>query len=172
MLTGVHWPSTSPDGSGGDLTRRTVLGGSAVLGLALLTGCTSEPEPAPSDTPAPVPDADAQVRDTVAAEEAALIALYDAAIAAHPGLAGDLTPLRDQHVAHAEAMGSAPQSGQAVGGVGSRPQALAALKDAEQRAIAQRTSACEAATGIDTARTIALIAASEAGHAEYLRGLT
>jgi hypothetical protein len=140
--------------------------------LALLAGCTSDPDPAPSNTAAPAPDADAQVRDTVAAEEAALIALYDAAIAAHPALAGELAPLRDQHAAHAQAMGSAPLSAPAVGGVGSRPQALAALRDAEQRAIAQRTTACEIATGIDTARTIALIAASEAGHAEYLRGLT
>jgi hypothetical protein len=172
MLTCVRWPSTSPDGSGGDLTRRTVLGGSAVLGLALLAGCTSDPDPAPSGSSTPTPDADAQVRDTVAAEEAALIALYDAAIAAHPDLAADLTPLRDQHVEHADAMGSASLSAPAVAGVGSRPQALAALRDAEQRAIAQRTSACEAATGIDTARTIALIAASEAGHVEYLRALT
>ena len=56
--------------------------------------------------------------------------------------------------------------------VGSRSEAVAAVTDAEQRAIAQRTAACEAATGAELARLTALIAASEAGHVEYLRGVT
>lgn len=154
------------------------------LGSALLVGCTSVPEPAPtgSEAPAPEPDADAQVRLDVAAGEAAIIGLYDAVLAAYPGLADDLAPLREEHLAHAAAMGDpiAPSPGSTDAGpadvgptdVGSQPQALAALIDAEQKAVAQRTSACETSSEEQLARTIALIAASEAGHAEFLRRIT
>lgn len=147
------------------------------LGTALLAGCTSAPEPAPtgSEAPSPDPDADAQVRLDVAANEASIIGLYDAVLAAYPGLADALAPLREEHRAHAAAMGDPTDVGPADGGpaeVGSRPQALAALIEAEQQAVAQRTSACEATSQEELARTIALIAASEAGHAEFLRGIT
>ena len=67
-------------------------------------------------------------------------------------------------------MGVAP-SPVSTPAVGSRAEALAALADAEQQAIGQRTAACEAASGADLARVTALIAASEAGHVEYLRGI-
>jgi hypothetical protein len=110
------------------------------------------------------------VRADVAAQESAIIALYDAVIAAHPALATDLAAIRDEHAAHAEAMGVAgPSTASPV--VGTRAEALAALSDAEKQAIAQRTAACEAASGADLARVTALIAASEAGHVEYLRGI-
>jgi len=156
MLTGVHGPETpeAPPPPGARLTRRALLGGSALVGASLIAAaCTPAPGPEPSDnSEAPAPDADAQVRAAVAADEASLIALYDAVIAAHPALASDLAALRDEHREHAEA--------------------LAALTDAEKRAVGQRTAACEAAAAEDLARLTALIAASEAGHAEYLRGLT
>lgn len=183
MLAGVH-RTQGPAASGGPrrvgralresaLTRRSVLAGSAVAGLALLVGCTSDPAPAPSGSSSqPEPDADAPVRASVASDEAAIIALYDAVLAAYPGLSADLAPLRDEHIAHAEAMASPTGPAATPAAPGSQPRALAALIEAEQQAIAQRTSACEASTGADIARTIALIAASEAGHAEFLRGLT
>ena len=41
----------------------------------------------------------------------------------------------------------------------------------QQQAIALRTAACEESMATDLARITALIAASEAGHAEYLRGI-
>lgn len=184
MLAGVHRPWTSVTGSadalarrvGGPastgLTRRALLGGSAALAAGVLAACTSDPVPAPSDSPSPAADADAQVRVTVADGEAQLIALYDAVIAAHPGLAPDLEPLRAEHLAHADAVAAAPSPAGPAPAVGSRPQALAALIEAEQQAVAQRTGACEASTASDLARTLALIAASEAGHAEFLRGIT
>jgi hypothetical protein len=187
MLAGVHRPhapggptvgvgQVPPDGHG-QLTRRAVLGGSALVGAALLVGCTSDPGPDASTAnptgESDLADADAQVRASVAADEVAIIALYEAVLVAYPGLSADLAPLRDEHVAHADAMGdSVPPGGAAPAAPGSQPQALAALIDAEQQAVAQRTAACEGTTTEDIARTIALIAASEAGHAEFLRGLT
>ena len=128
--------------------------------------------PLPSDSPSPTADVDAQVRVSVADGEAQLIALYDAVLAAHQGLAADLEPLRAEHIAHADAVAATPTPAGPAPTVGSRPQALAALIEAEQQAVAQRTGACEASTAADLARTVALIAASEAGHAEFLRGIT
>lgn len=138
---------------------------------AVLAGCSSEPEPTPSDSPSPETDADAQVRAIVTADETSIISLYDAVIAAHPDLSGDLSPLRDEHVAHREAMGDPSSSTPPAPAVGTRAQAITALVEAERQAVAQRTTACETATGTDVTRLVALIAASEAGHAEYLRGL-
>lgn len=144
---------------------------SALVGASLVVAaCSPSPSPDATDTPAPTLDPDAQVRADVAAAEASLLALYDAVIAAHPALARDLTAVREEHAAHAEAMGLATAPADAPA-VGSRAEALAALTDAEQRAIAQRTAACESASGADLARVTALIAASEAGHVEYLRGI-
>lgn len=173
MLAVVQGPETTgtPRSPRAALTRRALLGGSAILGVSLVAAaCTTSPSPEPTPTQSPEPDADAGVRTEVVAGEAALLALYDAVIAAHPALAADLTALREEHAAHAEAMGvAAPTSPAPV--VGTRAEALAALTDAEQQAIAARTAACEAATDSDLARVTALIAASEAGHVEYLRGL-
>ncbi len=171
MLTGVHGQETPEAQPRGPLTRRALIGGSALIGAALVAAaCSPSPSPEPSDSATPEPDADAQVRADVAAQESAIIALYDAVIAAHPALASDLSAIRDEHAAHAEAMGvTGPSAAPPV--VGTQAEALAALSDAEKQAIAQRTAACEAASGADLARVTALIAASEAGHVEYLRGI-
>lgn len=179
MLARVHQRHPVAGPSGGDsvdsrLTRRALIGSGLLLGTSLVAGCTSGPAPGPDPSPTPTPEADADVavRESVAGDEAAIIALYDAVIAAYPNLAGDLTPLRDEHRAHAEAMGAALPAEPAPAAPATQPQALAALLDAEQQAVGQRTAACEASETADVARTIALIAASEAGHAEYLRSLT
>lgn len=149
-----------------------MLGGAATLTAVFVAGCSRETGPVPTSSPTSEPDDDAQVRAAIAAEEAAIIGLYDAVIAAHPGLAGDLGPVRDEHAAHLDTMTSPPPSAPPAPAVGSRPQAISALIEAEQQAVAQRTSACESATGAEIARLAALIAASEAGHAEFLRRLT
>ena len=169
--TPVTTPGTPETPLGARLTRRALMGGSALVGASLVVAaCSPSPSPEPPDSTAPTTDPDAQVRGDVASAEAALIALYDAVIAAHPALAGDLSVVRDEHAAHAEAMGVAPSATSAPL-VGSRSEALATLTDAEQQAIAQRTAACESASGADLVRVTALIAASEAGHVEYLRGI-
>lgn len=173
MLTGVQGHETSEEALRGRVTRRALIGTSALIGASLVAAaCSPSPSPEPTDTPAPEPDvdADAQVRSDVAAQEAAIIALYDAVVAAHPELATDLAALRDEHAEHAEALGS-PTPASGAPAVGSRAEALAAVMEAEKQAIAQRTAACEAASGADLARLTALIAASEAGHVEYLRGI-
>jgi hypothetical protein len=171
MLTGVHGHETSEEALRGRVTRRALIGGSALIGASLMAAaCSPSPSPEPTDTSTPEPDVDAQVRSDVAAQEVAIIALYDAVMAAHPELASDLATLRDEHAEHAEALAS-PAPASSAPAIGSRAEALAAVTEAEKQAIAQRTAACEAASGADLARLTALIAASEAGHVEYLRGI-
>lgn len=171
MLAVVHGPHGPEAPREARLTRRALIGGSALVGASLLAAaCSPSPSPDPTDSAEPPPDPDAAVRADVAGAEASLLALYDAVIAAHPALAEDLSALREEHAAHAEALG-VPASAPPAPPVGSRAQALAALSEAEQQAVGQRTSACEAATGAELARLTALIAASEAGHVEFLRGV-
>lgn len=172
MLAGVH-RSDPADRAG--LTRRTLLAGGIALGAVALAaaGCTSSPDDSSGGSPSPVdPDPDASVRQAVAEAEAAIIALYDAAIAAYPALAADLGAVRDEHRAHAEAMGIAVASpSPSPPAPATRSAALAGLAEAERAAVLERTAACEASTGADLARVTALIAASEAGHVEFLRGI-
>ena len=163
MLTGVQ---------GHPISRRSFVQGATLAGLsaAALAACTPG-----SDSPAPMSssaDPDAGIRDDAAARERVLIALYDAAIVAHPDLASDLTAIRDEHAAHADALAPAPASGSpAVPSAGSAAAALKVLTEAERLATAERTASCEGAASQDLAQLLALIAASEAGHAEYLRRL-
>jgi hypothetical protein len=171
MLTDVRGRPRPPAA----LTRRTVLGGAAALAASLLgTACTSEAAPVPdiTTTPQPEPEPDDAVRQAVAGQEAELIALYDATLTAHPGLAAVLAPIRAEHAEHATAMGVPPGDPLPVTAAPTPGQALVALIEAEQQAIGLRTTACEACTDTDLARTTALIAASEAGHVEFLRGVT
>ena len=152
------------------LTRREILGGSVLLGV--LVACTADPSPGPTATSSgPGPEPDATVRADVAQQEADLIALYDATLAAHPDLTEALTPIRAEHAAHAEAMGVTTTATPPASVASVRGEALANLIEAEQQAVALRTAACEACAEADLARTTALIAASEAGHAEFLRGV-
>lgn len=112
------------------------------------------------------------MREAVASQEASLLAAYDATMAAYPDLVAVLTQIRAEHLDHAESMGVSLGSGTTASAVApTRAAALTALVDAEQQAIALRTAACEESMATDLARITALIAASEAGHAEYLRGI-
>lgn len=107
----------------------------------------------------------------VATDEAALIALYDAAIATLP--AGDdrlslLTGIRDQHAAHLDAL-AAPAGAVVPQPLPTDPDAvLAVLSRAERQAARGRIRATEAADG-DLARILVFIAASESAHAAELR---
>ena len=103
------------------------------------------------------------------------MSLYDAAIAAQPSLAAELAPMRQQHVDHAAALGTPSPAAtssatSAAPAFSSTAAARAGLIEAEAAASRDRARACQSAIGAEPARLLALIAASEAGHAAYLRG--
>lgn len=158
--------------TGPRLTRRQGLAALGLLGpVAVLSACSSdddavatatlsaEPEPAPPD-------------DLVAAEEALLIAHYDAVLAAIPETQGDvraaLTALREQHVAHREALGGGGEP--VLDDLPDSP-SVASLVAAEKAASKARIRACVEAADPELARTLAFIAASEASHVPALKDL-
>jgi hypothetical protein len=170
--------------------RRTLL---ALLGTSVgvgvgLTGCTSAQEPLIPTTgppqPEPTEDADASLRAVVRADERALIGLYVQAIAAYPELTDRLRPVVEQHQQHLDALGS--DGGSVDGETPADPDqpdgsdvsaplptddvasALATLSNAERAASDQRTESCVSAQSTDLTRLLALIAASEASHAQAL----
>lgn len=167
------------------MRRRTLLrwAGLGLVGFAAvpLAGCTQGPTPAPtgSGSSGPTDDsspsaADNALRERVAAEESALLSRYEATMAAHPALAAQLRPLAEQHRDHHRAMlgsdGATPTD--APPAIPADPAAAVAdLAAAERSAAEARTSACLEAQVTDTARLLALIAASEASHAEALGGV-
>jgi hypothetical protein len=170
--------------------RRTLL---ALLGTSIgagagLAGCTSSQEPLIPTTgppqPDPTEDADASLRAVVRADERALIGLYAQAIAAYPQLTDRLRPLVEQHQQHFDALNgddgsfdeeSPDNPGQSDGTDPSAPlptndvvMALATLSNAERAAADQRTESCVFAQSTQLTRLLALIAASEASHAQAL----
>ena len=151
------------------LTRRGLLVLPALAVAACSTGSTAS-----SDHPS-----GAQPVATVAsvANEADLIAQYDAVIAQFPPLAASLTPIRDQHRAHltalgGDAAGSAPQASNSGPATEARSTqaALTQLAAAEKAAAQLRLQDCIAATGEPLIRILASIAASEASHVAELVG--
>lgn len=153
------------------LTRRGALALLAGAGAAVLTGCGSGATLAASTSSA-APDPDAEVVAATTADEATLIALYDAAIAANPGQAGPLGVIRDQHAQHLQALGTTGAQTASSAASASVAPGIPALIAAEQAAAESRTQACGTASDTDLARLLALIAASEAGHAQSLRGIS
>ncbi|WP_411143733.1 hypothetical protein [Streptomyces sp. x-80] len=171
--------------------RRTLLAGTALGGAALLAGCSGEPE---RDRPAD-PSAADRLRAGAARDSTALLARYDATLAAHPVLAARLRPLRSEVARHAEAFGDRPgtpapggtPSGGPARGAGTPapgpvrtaappagaavPQdekaARSALADAERRLADTRAKALTAAPP-ELARLLASVAAAGAAHAYLL----
>ncbi|MEW2000333.1 hypothetical protein ACFWFH_14165 [Streptomyces coelicoflavus] len=83
--------------------RRSLLASAAgAAGTVLLVGCTGGSD---SDGPGAGPSAADRARARAARDSEALAGRYAAVIAAHPGLAERLGPLRDEVVRHAEAFG-------------------------------------------------------------------
>ncbi|MET7325304.1 hypothetical protein [Streptomyces sp. NPDC005549] len=80
--------------------RRSLLASAA--GAALLVGCTGGPG---SGDPGADPSAAERARARAARDSQELAARYAEVIAAHPGLAERLGPLREEVVRHAEAFG-------------------------------------------------------------------
>ncbi|MEV6398630.1 hypothetical protein AB0M39_28285 [Streptomyces sp. NPDC051907] len=152
-------------------TRRRALVVSGAAAAAVLTGCSSEPadggrtQDAAAD-PARAQAARAAQKRRLAAASGALRDRYDAVIAQHPTLAGQLKDLRAAAAEHAEALGGRRPA--------SRPgvpaEAGAALKElaaAERGASAAYTAALMDAEP-ELARLYASVAAAGAAHAYLL----
>jgi hypothetical protein len=149
-----------------------VLGGSAVV-LVAATGCTSV-----GQASAPPPGAEVTLLDGVIQNETGLIALYDAVLAAHPGLAGRLRPLRDHHAQHLAVLRRHYVPGSATATATPAPRATAtapqgeakavsAIRSAERRAATARADEVRRATP-GLSQLLAAIGACEAGHAQEL----
>lgn len=152
------------------MTRRTALGLAGVAAAQVVVACSTPPEPATSTAT----DPDASIRQVQAAAEDQLIAAYDSALSLgpEPAVAALLTTVRDQHIAHRDALlpdsptppsptaSSAPGTAQAVG--------IAGLIELERAAARERRAACVQATATDLTRLLAFICASEASHATAL----
>lgn len=164
--------SATPLSSAPRLTRRQGLAALGLIGpVGLLAACSSDDEATPTATigtdPEPVsPDV------TVAAEEALLIAHYDAVIETLPEAQGDtrdaLAALRDQHVAHREALGG---GGEPLLDELPESPTISTLSAAEKAASKSRIRSCVDASDPELARTLAFIAASEASHVPALKDL-
>ncbi len=131
----------------------------AAAGVLVLPACsTDDPAPDVSATP-----------DPQQANELALIAAYDAALlSAGPKQTAVFQALRDEHAAHARALGwtdiPAPTTSQESVG-------RAALLRAERAAARQRADGARDAGDTELAQVLALIAASEAQHVVTLEAL-
>lgn len=139
-----------------------VFGVSAAAGLA---GCNPFAEP--QDEPPPADELAGFLGATVALGDR-----YDTTIAAVPALAEILTPMRDAHRAHADALASAlgvpvPSGGDADPAPSGRSAALAALAEAEKSARTEAVAACLAAS-VRLAPLLGSIAAARASHVEVL----
>lgn len=172
--------------------RRTLLAGAALGGVALLTGCSQDDGPGRTEHSR----AADRLRRRSARDSTALLARYDATLAAHPALEPQLRPLRSEVARHAEAFtgeraapspgggagddpardAGAPASGPAPHGSRrpSGPQvprdervARTALADAERKLADVRTKALAAAPP-ELARLLASVAAAGAAHAYLL----
>jgi hypothetical protein len=110
--------------------------------------------------------------DLSARDESSLIAEYEAVLAAFPeapaATAALLTSIRDQHAAHREALGGAPDE-TATATPEQIGSALDSLIRLEHEAARSRLVACSDATDSEQARLLALIAASEAAHVPALK---
>ncbi|CAL9544955.1 hypothetical protein SUDANB58_04327 [Streptomyces sp. enrichment culture] len=155
--------------------RRSLLASAA--GAALLAGCSSGPGSGSTDgSPAEA----ARARARAARDSERLAARYDAVIAAHPGLAGRLRPLREEVVRHAQAFGGTPAAGPQASPArvspspspsaavpGDEKEALAELAAAE-RALADRRAGALADVPGELARLLASVAAAGAAHVYLL----
>lgn len=143
------------------MSRRVVLAaGAGIAGAGVLAAC--------GDSTAGLGPADDPVGTEVAGAEQALIAQYQAFITAFPQLSAQLTPILDQHADHLKALGVSGSSTAAPVAASDPRTAVAALADVEREAAKARRTSCVAATNLELARLLALIAASEASHAPAL----
>ncbi|GLW75172.1 hypothetical protein Kpho02_74690 [Kitasatospora phosalacinea] len=159
-------------------TRRTFLALGALTGLQLLCGCTDDHPAKPAQSPAADPDRPLRLRQLAATD--ALLARYDAALAAPGADPGKLGDLRADVVQHREALARtlpsaspSPSASPPPSSPSASPSAATAadLAAAEQRTAALRLADLAAASP-DLARTLASVAASGAAHAAALGDTT
>ncbi len=177
VLTGRVGTNTGPLGTGpgraAGHTRRGVLAATGTVAAgATLAGCGLFGDDGPE--PAPAPDPLQPLLD----EALALAAAHDRARLTQTALSARLTPLAEDHRAHAAALaqviGSTPPSGPATAPAsaapagGSAAATLAELRKAEQAAQKTAVAACRAATP-DRAALVGSIAACRATHIDALR---
>jgi hypothetical protein len=158
------------------LTRRRGLALAALaVPTVLLAACSSDDGAAPVPTGAG--SASPGAVDATTRQESALIASYDAVLAAFPDLttesAAILASIRDQHAQHRDALGGAPDAevAAAVTPAAGLDATLRGLIAAERDASRVCVRACVEAADADVARTLAFIGASEASHVPALRDL-
>lgn len=135
----------------------------------VLTGCSNE-EPERRRTSGPAADparAEAARRRRFAATSGALRDQYDAVLARHPSLAGQLTALRAAVAEHVTALGGAAAAPPAGPVPADARAAVKALADAERRTSDAHTAALTDAEP-ELARLLASIAAAGAAHAYLL----
>jgi hypothetical protein len=148
--------------------RRQLLGAAAGTAVAAstLAGCglfDDDPDPAPQ------PDALQPLLD----EALRLAAAYDRVAVAQPGLRKRLSPLAEDHRAHAAALAALigvtlPSAAASAAPGGDAAQTVAALRKAEQAAQKTAVAACRTAPAQRVA-LVGSIAAARAAHAEALR---
>ncbi|MFI7141937.1 hypothetical protein ACIBQ5_30780 [Streptomyces massasporeus] len=157
--------------------RRSLL---AVAPAALaLTGCTGGDSGGPAGEDSSAAD---RARARAARDSEGLVERYDAVIAARPGLAGRLGPLREEVVRHARAFGGGRKASRSASSSpspsvtsspssatvpGNDKDALAGLAAAERELTDRRTKALGGAPG-ELARLLASVAAAGAAHVYLL----
>ncbi|MEU5099734.1 hypothetical protein [Streptomyces sp. NPDC020996] len=164
--------------------RRSLLASAA--GAALLAGCSSGAGPS-EESGGGRPSAAERARARAARDSAGLLERYDGVIAAFPGLAERLAPLRAEVARHAEAFGgkggttspspSAPSADASASpsvtasasatAPADEKSALAGLAAAERSLADRRTAALDGLPG-ELARLLASVAAAGAAHAYLL----
>ena len=169
--------------------RSALIGGCAGLvglvgtGLGAAACSRGGGAPVPSDPPssAPVPDPDAGVRESARWAEETLVLLHAATVARHPGLGAALAPATGHHRVHLDALGgTAPRPAVTTTGPTTttpppgvpddQAAALAAVREAEADAAAERLLDCLASTDPGLAALLASVGAAEAAHAALLAG--
>lgn len=166
-----------------------MLGATAPLAACALF----EDEPPAESTPTP-PRPDDVIREEAVAAERLLLAEYAAVVAAHPGLATDLSPFVERHERHVAALlattppepeptttpgqqttpaaeespRTEPTAEAAPPAPDDPAEAIRRLRDAEADAVPERLTACLATDDGRLAGLLAGIAACEASHDQLL----
>ncbi|MHB9758455.1 hypothetical protein ACYBSK_29085 [Streptomyces sp. BYX5S] len=153
--------------------RRTLL--ASLAGAALLTGCSDADGGAEGGSGSPAAAQEKRLRTRAARESTDLLAQYDQALSARPGLASRLGPLRAEVERHVKAFGgkarasgaAAPPGRKSAPAPASEKDILKALAVAERSLADRRATELVDAPG-ELARLLASVAAAGAAHAYLL----